>query len=189
MTDKTAIDCAEALIQFCDDRDCVCDGCVFRKNKHDGSGEWGCNIGEIVFLDVYDANEVWENYKSEIRHRGAKMDTDEEVRKRGGGDPSPEDIRPISGGIGMKVSHSGADTSDPEVIPVSWQTEVGTDYAGVLNVTTGVLTLKNDKDEETRKRGVWLDIGGVYKCSVCGCIEEWEYDYCRNCGAKMSKEE
>lgn len=118
MTDKTAIDCAEALIQFCDDRDCVCDGCVFRKNKHDGSGEWGCNIGEIVFLDVYDANEVWENYKSEIRHRGAKMDTDEEIRKRGG----------------------------------------------------------------------WLDIGGVYKCSVCGCIEEWEYDYCRNCGAKMEME-
>ena len=114
---------------------------------------------------------------------------DTELRGCGSGSPSSEDIRPISGGIGMKVSHSGADTSDPEVIPVSWQTEVGTDYAGVLNVTTGVLTLKNDKDEEVRKRGVWLDIGGVYKCSVCGCIEEWEYDYCRNCGAKMSKEE
>ena len=82
MTDKTAIDCAEALIQFCNDRDCVCDGCVFRKNKHDGSGEWGCNIGEIVFRDVYDANEVWENYKSATRHRGAKME-DEETRKRG----------------------------------------------------------------------------------------------------------
>lgn len=82
MTDETAIDCAEALIQFCEGRDCVCDGCVFRKNKHDGSGEWGCNIGEIVFRDVYDANEVLENYKSAYRHQGAKMEEDGK-RKRG----------------------------------------------------------------------------------------------------------
>ena len=64
MTDKNAIECAEALIQFCEGRDCECDGCVFRKKKHDGSGEWGCNIGEIVFRNVYDANEVRENYES-----------------------------------------------------------------------------------------------------------------------------
>ena len=48
--------------------------------------------------------------------------------------------------------------------------------------------LQKHMDTELRKRGEWLDIGGVYKCSVCGCIEEWEYDYCRNCGSKMETE-
>ena len=48
---------------------------------------------------------------------------------------------------------------------------------------------KQHRDTELRGCGKWLDIGGVYKCSVCGCIEEWEYDYCRNCGAKMKTEE
>lgn len=115
---------------------------------------------------------------------------DTELRGRGCGDPSPEDIRSISGWIGTKVSHSGADTSDPEVIPVSWQTEVGTDYAGILNVTTGVLTLKNDEDEETRKRGTWKEfcVNGRkhYECSKCGCAYPIKHLTCPNCKTRMA---
>ena len=59
----------------------------------------------------------------------------------GTGDPSPTNVRPISGWTGCNISHSGADTSDPTVIPISWQSEAGTVYGGTLDVTTGVLTV------------------------------------------------
>lgn len=59
----------------------------------------------------------------------------------GSGDPSPENNRPISGWTGAVLSHSGADTSDPETVSVSWQSEAGTVYGGTLDVTTGVLTV------------------------------------------------
>ena len=50
-------------------------------------------------------------------------------------------ICPISGWTGCNISHSGADTSDPTVIHISWQTEAGTVYGGTLDVTSGVLTV------------------------------------------------
>ena len=59
----------------------------------------------------------------------------------GTGDPSPTNVRPISGWTGCNISHSGADTSDPTVIPISWATEAGTVYGGTLDVTSGVLTV------------------------------------------------
>ena len=68
----------------------------------------------------------------------------------GGGDPSPENIRPISGLTGMKVSHSGADTSVPEVIPVSWQTEAETVYRWTLDVNTGILSIRLDEKEDKK---------------------------------------
>ena len=43
----------------------------------------------------------------------------------------------------MTLNHSGADTSDPETVSVSWQSEAGTVYGGTLDVTTGVLTVTN----------------------------------------------
>ncbi len=52
-------------------------------------------------------------------------------------------ICPISGRTGMTLYHSGADTSDPETVSVSWQSEAGTVYGGTLDVTTGVLTVTN----------------------------------------------
>ena len=58
----------------------------------------------------------------------------------GTGDPSPENIRPISGWTGANVYHSGADTSDYDTYPVTWQSEAGTVYGGTLDVTTGKLT-------------------------------------------------
>lgn len=48
---------------------------------------------------------------------------------------------PISGWTGCNISHSGEDTSDPTVIPISWQSEAGTVYGGTLDVTTGLLTV------------------------------------------------
>lgn len=59
----------------------------------------------------------------------------------GTGDPSPTNIRPISGWTGCNISHSGADTSDQSVIPISWQSSAGTVYGGTLDVTTGLLTV------------------------------------------------
>ena len=62
----------------------------------------------------------------------------------GTGDPSPTNVRPISGWTGCNISHSGADTSDPTVIPISWQSSAGTVYGGTLDVTTGVLTVEKE---------------------------------------------
>ena len=63
----------------------------------------------------------------------------------GTGDPSPTNVRPISGWTGCNISHSGADTSDPTVIPISWQSEAGTVYGGTLDLTSGVLTVDRAK--------------------------------------------
>lgn len=60
----------------------------------------------------------------------------------GSGDPSPENIRPITGYTGANVYQSGADTSNPTTIPITFPTEAGTVYGGTLDVTTGVLTVK-----------------------------------------------
>lgn len=58
----------------------------------------------------------------------------------GSGDPSPTNIRPISGWEGCTISRSGADTSDPTTISISWQSEAGTVYGGYLKLLTGELT-------------------------------------------------
>ena len=50
-------------------------------------------------------------------------------------------ICPISGWTGANIQHSGADTSDPDTIAISWQSTAGTVYGGTLDVTTGVLTV------------------------------------------------
>lgn len=59
----------------------------------------------------------------------------------GSGDPSPGNRRLITGWTGVTISHSGADTSNPETTTISWESEVGTVYGGSFNVTTGVLTV------------------------------------------------
>ena len=59
----------------------------------------------------------------------------------GSGDPSPSNIRPISGWTGCTVYHSEADTSNPETISISWQSEAGTVYGGTIDVATGLLTV------------------------------------------------
>lgn len=59
----------------------------------------------------------------------------------GSGDPSPDNLRPISGRTGLTLYHSGADTSDYDELAVSWQSQAGTIYGGVLDVTTGLLTV------------------------------------------------
>ncbi len=59
----------------------------------------------------------------------------------GSGDPTPDNVRPVSGWTGLTLYHSGADTSDPETLSVSWQSQAGTVYVGTLDITTGVLTV------------------------------------------------
>ena len=55
--------------------------------------------------------------------------------QEGSGDPSPQNIRNIVGWTGANI-HVNSD-----IIPVTWQTEAGTVYGGVLDVTTGELTV------------------------------------------------
>ncbi len=59
----------------------------------------------------------------------------------GSGVPSPENVRPVSGWTGATLYHSGEDTSDPETLSVSWQSQAGTVYGGTLDATAGMLTV------------------------------------------------
>lgn len=56
----------------------------------------------------------------------------------GSGDPAPDNIRPITGHTGLTLTVNGS------TIHVSWNTEAGTVYGGVLNVTTGTLTVTHE---------------------------------------------
>lgn len=58
--------------------------------------------------------------------------------QEGSGDPSPDNVRPITGFDGLELSHSGADTSNPDIISIDWSEE-GTVYGGTLDVISGVL--------------------------------------------------
>lgn len=61
--------------------------------------------------------------------------------QEGSGDPSPDNVRPITGWTGATVYQSGADTSDPTTIPVTWLSEAGTVYGGTVDLVSGVLTV------------------------------------------------
>lgn len=64
----------------------------------------------------------------------------------GSGDPSPDNVRPISGWTGANISHSGADMSNPTIIPISWESEAGTVYGGTLTYDgDGVWTVTSDR--------------------------------------------
>lgn len=52
-----------------------------------------------------------------------------------------ENICPISGWTGAVISHSGTDMSNPETLSITFPTEAGIVYGGLLDVTTGVLTV------------------------------------------------
>lgn len=106
----------------------------------------------------------------------------------GSGDPSVDNIRPISGWTGMDISHSGEDTSDPNVIEVTWEDEAGTVYGGSLNVLTGVLTadyrlVSFDGTEDWREQVVsstptyfYTKVGDLNSCvndvGVCSHLTE-----------------
>lgn len=55
------------------------------------------------------------------------------------GTPSPQNICPIDGWMGANISVNSS------IIPISWQTEAGTVYGGVRNLTTGELTVTHIK--------------------------------------------
>ena len=59
---------------------------------------------------------------------------DIEPVQAGSGDPSPDNVRPISGWTGCEVKHSGADTSDPTTLPVTFPASAGTVYGGTLTI-------------------------------------------------------
>lgn len=50
-------------------------------------------------------------------------------------------ICPITGWTGVNIYHSGADTSNPDVITITFPTEAGTVYGGTVDLTKGTLTV------------------------------------------------
>lgn len=56
-------------------------------------------------------------------------------------------------------------------------------YLEALNIAIQTL--------EEHKKGIWINTGltsgfnDIVKCSVCGHEEDYEPNYCPNCGAKM----
>ena len=50
-------------------------------------------------------------------------------------------ICPITGRTGVNVYHSGEDTSNPTIYPVSWQSEAGTVYGGTVDLVSGLMTV------------------------------------------------
>lgn len=74
-------------------------------------------------------------------------------------------ICPITGFTGATVYHSGADTSDPDEISISWQSEAGTVYGGSLDVTTGELTVTHGHIASYNGEslpGAWISDRDVY---------------------------
>ena len=70
-----------------------------------------------------------------------KLVVDIEPVQSGSGEPSPTNVRPITGWAGANVYRSGADTSNPTTIPITFPDAVGTVYGGTLDVMNGVLTV------------------------------------------------
>ena len=74
-------------------------------------------------------------------------------------------ICPISGWTGATISHSGADTTDPDEISITFPSEAGTVYGGTLDVTNGVLTVDRAQiasyNGETLP-GEWISDRDVY---------------------------
>ena len=75
----------------------------------------------------------------------------------GSGNPSPDNVRPISGWTGAQVGHSGADRTNPTTYSITFPSEAGTVYGGVLDVTNGTLTV--DRVFATKK---WGQMSSVY---------------------------
>lgn len=82
--------------------------------------------------------------------------------QEGSGDPSPDNVRPISGHTGVNISHSGADMTNPDVIPVSWESEAGTVYGGTLDVVSGELTVDRAMVESTWGAMPTTSVGDLY---------------------------
>lgn len=71
--------------------------------------------------------------------------------QEGSGNPSPDNVRPIKGWTGCTISHSDADTTNPDTLPISWEDEAGTIYGGTL-------TLNEDGSVDVVSRYVVYDI-------------------------------
>ena len=103
-----------------------------------------------------------------------KLTVQTEPVQAGSGDPSPENIRPISGWTGCTISHSGEDTSDPDIITTTWQDEAGTVYYGTIDIISGVLSARaaifdmGDLTYTETTSGIRFDITGGVGSGVQG---------------------
>ena len=62
--------------------------------------------------------------------------------QEGSGEPSPENVRPIRGWTGAQIHVSPTTSADDgRTVAVDWTDEAGTVYGGMLDMTTGVLTV------------------------------------------------
>lgn len=85
--------------------------------------------------------------------------------QEGSGDPSPDNVRPISGWTGANISHSGADTTNPTVYPITFPSSAGTVYGGSLTVNedgTGQLVVETKKITVTSFTAAWRQTNTAY---------------------------
>ena len=92
--------------------------------------------------------------------------------QEGSGDPSPENIRPITGWTSCNIYHSGEDTSNPTVIPITFPSEAGTVYGGKLEINedgSGILTVNRiSVSLGGRNWGVGSASNSTLFCSLSG---------------------
>lgn len=94
----------------------------------------------VTYTPTEDVVVFLQAYRSEVLQDGNNVQLEK------GSSPTAyapySNLCPISGWTGCDIMHSGADTSDPTVLPISWQTVAGTVYGGQDEVIGGGLSAR-----------------------------------------------
>ena len=93
----------------------------------------------------------------------------------GTGDPSPTNIRPITGWTGLDVMH-GADQTDYDTYPVTWQTH-GTIYGGYVDLVTGEVWAEYAEYTFTGNEGFDRTYNTQGAASDEGYYFRWAYEW------------
>lgn len=96
-----------------------------------------------------------------------------------GTNPSPDNICPITGWTGANISVNGSTVS------VSWQSEAGTVYGGVLDATTGELTVTHtivDLGQLSYVTTSW----GAFRATLSGALPVWDSDIAKALAEKYA---
>ena len=83
----------------------------------------------------------------------------------GSGNPSPDNVRPISGWTGCEVKHSGAETSDPTTLPVTFPASAGTVYGGYVDLVKGKLVVDRAMVDLGTLSWVYASSSKVFRCT------------------------
>lgn len=106
-------------------------------NKTWSSDKISTELASLLPID--EASGAVANFDTDVVLPLIDVKADIKAVETGTGAKSPSNPYVISGFTGMNISHSDADTSNPTVYTVSWQTEAGEVFGGYYDFTTGKL--------------------------------------------------